>query len=141
MKYFFRLAVITSIAFSAAFPAYAADHDEDMLKSIEQTWVTAVEQADQATLERVFDDSFIEITASGARRTKNDVLLASPPPPGSTQTLMNVDVRVNGDTAIVTGINRSKSAPTAQATNYSFTDVFLRKNDGWRAVSAHMTRK
>ncbi|WP_144147762.1 nuclear transport factor 2 family protein [Paraburkholderia sp. BCC1884] len=141
MKHVLRLVAVASLALSAVFPAQAADHDEGALKTIEQTWITASSNTDRVTLDKILDDSFIDTTPSGARRSKSDVLLAPPPPPGSTQTLMNLEVRVNGDTAIVTGINHFNPGANAQPSDYSFTDVFVRRENSWRAVSAQMTRK
>lgn len=141
MKHLLLLAAVASLTFSAAFPAYAADHDEDTLKAIEQTWITASSNTDRVTLDKLLDDSFIDTTPSGTRRSKSDVLLAPPPPPGSTQTLMNLEVHLTGNTAIVTGINHFNPGANAQPSDYSFTDVFVRRETGWRAVSAQMTRK
>lgn len=141
MKHLLRIFAAASLALSVALPAFAADHDEDTLKSLEQTWITASSNTDRATLDKLLDDSFIDTTPSGTRRSKSDVLLAPPLPPSSTQTLMNLDVRVNGDTAIVTGTNHFIPGPNAQPRDYSFTDVFVRKESGWRAISSQMTRK
>ncbi|NYH23621.1 nuclear transport factor 2 family protein [Paraburkholderia bryophila] len=141
MKHILRLAAVVSLALAAIIPAYAADRDEDALKTIEQTWITASSNTDRVTLDSLLDDSFIDTTPSGTRRSKSDVLLAPPPPPGSTQTLTNLEVRVNGDTAIVTGTNHFTLGPNAQPSDYSFTDVFVRKERDWRAVSAQITRK
>lgn len=141
MKHILRLAAVASLALAAAIPAYATDSDEVALKTIEQTWITASSNTDRVTLDKLLDDSFIDTTPSGARRSKTDVLLAPPPPPGSKQSLMNLEVRVNGDTAIVTGTNHFIPGPNAEPSDYSFTDVFVRKETGWHAVSAQMTRK
>ncbi|MFM0647800.1 nuclear transport factor 2 family protein [Paraburkholderia bryophila] len=141
MKHVLRLVAFVSLALSAAFPAHAGDHDEETLKSLEQTWITASSNTDRSTLDKLLDDFFIDTTPSGARRSKSDVLLAPPPPPSSTQTLVNLEIRVNGDTAIVTGTNHFTPGANAQPSDYSFTDVFVRRETGWRAVSAQMTRK
>jgi hypothetical protein len=122
-------------------PSFATDQDESTLKTMEQTWITAISNTDRVTLEKLLDDSFIETTPNGARRSKSDVLLASPLPLGSTQTLMDMDVRVNGNTAVVTGINHFKRDPDAQPVDYSFTDVFVRKPEGWRVMSTQMTHR
>ncbi|WP_176058825.1 nuclear transport factor 2 family protein [Paraburkholderia sp. BCC1876] len=141
MKPLIRLAAVATLTLSTVFPAHAADHDEDRLKSLEQTWITASSNTDRVTLDKLLDDSFIDTTPTGTRRSKSDVLLAPPPPPSSTQTLVNLEVRVNGDTAIVTGTNHFNPGANAQPSDYSFTDVFVRRETGWRAVSAQMTRK
>ncbi|ASW00320.1 hypothetical protein CJU94_08085 [Paraburkholderia aromaticivorans] len=122
-------------------PAFAADQDETTLKALEQTWITAITNTDRSTLDKLLDDSFVETAPNGTRRSKSDLLLAPPPPPGSTQTLMDMDVRVSGDTAVVTGINHFRRNPASQPADYSFTDVFVRKPEGWRVISSQMVRR
>ncbi|MFM0554017.1 nuclear transport factor 2 family protein [Paraburkholderia sediminicola] len=134
--------VLTLLTLCVAAPrAFAADNDEAVLKATEQTWITAIVNTDRVTLDKLLDDSFVETSPNGQRRSKSDLLLAPPPPPGSTQVLMDLDVHLNGDTAIVIGTNHFKPNATAQPVDYSFTDVFVRRADGWRAVSSQMTRR
>ena len=121
--------------------AFATDNDETTLKAMEQTWITAIVNTDRVTMDKLLDDSFVETSANGQRRGKSDLLLAPPPPPGSSQVLMDMDVHLNGDTAVVTGTNHFKPGPTVQPVDYSFTDVFVRRVDGWRVVSSQMTRR
>ncbi|RKR44204.1 nuclear transport factor 2 family protein [Paraburkholderia sp. BL17N1] len=141
MKALNRLTLAILLASSLASPAFASDQDEATLKAMEQTWATATANTDRVALEKLLDDSFVDTTPSGSHRSKSDLLLAPPPPPGSTQTLMDMEVRVNGDTAIVTGINQFRANRGARPVDYSFTDVFVRKSEGWRAIAAQMIRK
>lgn len=141
MKIRSRLALTLLTLCFAAPRAFAADNDEITLKAMEQTWITAIVNTDRATMDKLLDDSFVETSPNGQRRSKSDLLLAPPPPPGSSQVLMDMDVRLNGDTAIVTGTNHFKPGPAAQPVDYSFTDVFIRRADGWRVVSSQMTRR
>jgi hypothetical protein len=135
-----RLATACALFLSAAPGVSAAQSDDTALKSIEQAWVTASVQSDRATLDKLLDDSFIEIMPSGASRSKSDLLIAQPPTKGSTQSLQDVQVRVYGDSAVVTGINRY-AAPGMPAHNFAFTDVYVRSGDSWRAVATHISRK
>ncbi|MFM0225201.1 MULTISPECIES: nuclear transport factor 2 family protein [Paraburkholderia] len=141
MKTPYRFALTALLMASFTLPAFATDQDESTLKAMEQTWITAVTNTDRVTLEKLLDNSFVETSPNGVRRSKSDLLLAPPPPPGSSQDLTDMDVRVNGDTAIVIGTNRFKTNPAAQPVNYSFTDVFVRKADGWRIMSSQMSRR
>lgn len=141
MKLSPQLKICTLLLSTVTFATLAADRDEDTLKSLEQTWITAVSSTDRVTLEKLLDDSFVETTPAGSRRSKSDLLLATPPAPGSTQKLMDLDVKVKGDTAIVRGINHFTPARGTPGVDYLFTDVFVREADGWRAVSSQMTRK
>jgi ketosteroid isomerase-like protein len=144
MKIAFLLTVSALLFCLVESPALAVnqrDQDEATLKEMEQTWVTAVTNGDRVTLAKLLDDSFIETSPNGMRRSKSDLLLAPSPASGSSQTLVDLDVRVNGDTAIVSGTNRFRPALDAQAVNYAFTDVFVRKTEGWRVMSSQMTRR
>lgn len=140
MKRSIRLATACALLLSAACGVSAAQNDESALKSIEQAWITATVQSDRATLDKLLDDSFIEIMPSGVSRSKTDLLIAQPPAKGSTQSLEDVQVRVYGDSAVVTGVNRY-AAPGMAAHDFAFTDVYVRSGDNWRAVATHISRK
>lgn len=141
MKKSLTATIATFFITFAMSPVFAADHDEETLKSLEQTWIAAVSTTDRAMLDKILDDAYVETTPSGARRGKSDAMLASPPPPGSSQALTDVDVRVTGDTAIVTGTNHFLPTATSKPVDYLFTDVFVRRAEGWRVVSSQMTRR
>lgn len=111
---------------------------EAQLRAVEHAWIAAAVQRDRATLDRLLAADFVDISYRGQRRTKADVLRAQAAPPGSRQTVSDLQVRVYGDTGIVTGVNTvtiTKRAPV----RVRFTDVFVRTKDGWRAVSAQET--
>ena len=141
MKTRFCLALTLLTLCFAAPRAFAVGNDEAILKAMEQTWITAIVNTDRATMDKLLDESFVETSSNGQRRSKSDLLLAPPPPAGSSQVLMDMDVHLNGDTAVVTGTNCFKRNPGAERVNYSFTDVFVRKGDEWRVVSSQMTRR
>jgi hypothetical protein len=122
-------------------PAFAANQDEELLRGLEQAWVTAASTGDRVTLAKLLDETFIETSSNGTRRSKSDLLAASPPPASSSQFLTDINVQVQGDTGVVSGTNRFKPSLDAQAVNYSFTDVFVRRAEGWRAVSSQMIRR
>lgn len=127
------------LAGSGALAAQPAD-DDAVLQQLELTWVHATATGDRAELAKVLDDSYIETNAKGQRRSKSDVLSASPLPPGSTQTLIDLDVHVTGDTAVVTGTNRLRISASEVPQNFAFTDVFVRQNGTWRATASHLSR-
>lgn len=141
MKARFRFSLLILTLCFVAPRAFSAGSDETTLKAMEQTWVTAIANSDRASMDKLLDDSFVETSPNGQRRSKSDLLLAPPPPPGSSQVLTDMDVRLNGDMAFVTGTNHFKLNATAQPVDYSFKDVFVRRVDGWRAVSSQMTRR
>jgi ketosteroid isomerase-like protein len=111
---------------------------EAQLRAVEHAWITAAIQHDRSMLDRLLAADFVDISYRGERRTKADVLHAQAAPSGSRQILSDLQVRVYGETGIVTGVNTvtmTKRAPV----RVRFTDVFVRTKDGWRAVSAQET--
>src|SRR5215471_10437138 len=92
--------------FAISAPAFAAQSDQSTIRQMEETWVQASMHHDTDTLKLLLDDSYREITPSGKARSKSDVLSAPPAPAGSTQTLQNMQVRVDGDQAVAFGENR-----------------------------------
>lgn len=62
-------------------------------------------------------------------------------PQGGSQVLEDVRVQVLDNVAVVTGINRYTPATGYKAIEYRFTDVFVKREDGWRVAAARMLRK
>jgi hypothetical protein len=135
---FFAAPLLTAFAFSA--PVFATQNDEAVIRQMEQTWLQASMHRDRDTLDALLDDSYHEITPSGMARTKSDVLSAPPLPAGSTQTLRNVEVHVDGDRAVAVGEDHFM-APNGQSAVFAFKDDFLRRDGQWRIVGSWMSRK
>lgn len=139
-----RTAILTAISLllssAASFSYAAATADEAALFALEQSWAKAASSHDEAVLDKVLDDSFVEVAANGTRRGKADVLTAPGLAAGASQALDQLEADVNGDTATVTGVNYYSPAQGAVAIKFVFTDVFARRPDGWRAISTHMSR-
>lgn len=110
------------------------------LMSLEQDWVSATTSGDRAALNNLLDDSFVERLPNGRVRSRAEVLQAPPPPAGSTQTLHSMQVRINGDWAVVNGVNTYRPSPDGATQDYQFTDMFKRDGDVWKIVSSQMTR-
>lgn len=140
MKLYMLFIVPVLAAFTLATPTYASENDETVIRQMEEAWVQASMHHDRDTLKLLLDDSYREITPSGTARSKSDVLNAPPAPAGSTQTLQSVQVRVDGDQAVVIGENRFM-APDGQQAVFAFKDDFARHDGQWRVVGSWMSRK
>ncbi|MFM0174940.1 nuclear transport factor 2 family protein [Paraburkholderia sediminicola] len=139
-----RTAILTTAALmlaSVATYSYAATPDEAALVALEQSWAKAASTHDVAVLDKVLDDSYVEVTANGTRRGKADALAAPGLAPGASQSLSEVQATVNGDIAVVSGVNYYSSGPGALAVKFVFTDIYAKRPDGWRAISSHMARR
>jgi hypothetical protein len=113
--------------------------DREALLSIESEWLAG--EHDRDTLRRVLADDFVHPVSAGIFLTKDQHIEWAgqhPPPPGRHQRFDQLRARVYGDTGIVTGIVIA-SGPTGGEDRTIFTDVFVRREGRWQAVSAQET--
>ncbi len=120
-------------------PAPAETGDAQQLLTLEQRWLTAAMQRDTKTLKDILADDFVDVTYQGGLRDKADHLKSSLAPNKTKQTLEELKVRVYGDTGIVTGQNTIVADDGSFTARVRFTDVFVRQQGMWRAVSAQET--
>lgn len=117
--------------------------DEHEVRKVETEWGDAFERRDFATLDRIMADEYILTDPLGNVRGKaeslaaleaNDVLFESTKSD-------NVKVRINGDTAVVTGRSTFKGRYKgwSMAGKYQYTDVLVKRSGAWQAVSSHIT--
>lgn len=109
------------------------------IESLEHQWLNAAQSHDRATLDRILADDFVDVSSNGAFRSKADALAGGNAPPGATQTLHELRVRVYGDCAIANGVNVVHSDIQGWTVEVPFTDVFARRAGRWQAVSAQET--
>jgi ketosteroid isomerase-like protein len=116
---------------------------EDEIRQIEFTWGQAFEQRDMATLDRLMDDEYIVTDPLGNVRTKAESLAALESNQVRFESTKsdNVNVRVNGDTAVVTGRSsfRGRYRGWSMCGQYQYTDVLVKRSGSWRALSSHIT--
>lgn len=116
---------------------------EDEIKRIEIEWGEAFERRDMTALERFMADEYVVTDPLGNVRSKAESLAAIE----SNEVLFestksdNVHVRVNGDTAIVTGRStfRGRYKGWSMCGQYQYTDVLVKRGGYWKAVSSHIT--
>lgn len=122
-----------------AWPAWAAAPDRAQIVALEHRWLDAIRHHDSRTLETILAAGFTDTNASGKVRDREEVLSHASAPPNTTQAITQLKVRVYGDTAIASGINTVHSLAKGWTVEIAFTDVFVRGNRGWQAVSAQET--
>lgn len=91
-------------------------------------------------LNDLLDNKFLEIFPGDVRRTKRDLLAATTLRSGGSQVLADLRVQVLDNVAVVTGINMYTPAAGYRAISYRFTDVFVKREDGWRVAASRMRR-
>lgn len=137
------LAALLSAAQAAAFAGSSGLVDEaavdKTLIHLEHVWVRALEEHDVPVLQRILADDFIDTSYRGRLRTKADLLAGRVSADIASERLSELKVRVFGNTAVVTGLNTVTGTKQAWAARVRFTDVFVRRNGRWQAVSAQET--
>lgn len=92
-------------------------------------------------LNDLLNDKFFEVFPGDIRRDKRKMLAAAGLPAGGSQVLEDVRVQVLDNAAVATGINRYTPAAGYKTIGYRFTDVFVKREDGWRVAASRMRRK
>jgi len=114
---------------------------ELLLKRLVRSWHHAIRSRDTATLDAIWDDTYISTGPDGSRISVVDELemVASPDLTFHALEADDLEVRVYGDTAVVLGCSRSRGEYNGEDASgtYRFTTVFRRGPAGWRAVVSH----
>lgn len=115
--------------------------DRDVLLKIEARWNKAVSDRDPATAAKIISDDFRYITPNGKVMDRAAVLKATGDKDYEIEPFQteDVEVRVHGDTAVITGRfqQRGKYKGEAFTVQLRYTDVWTRTKAGWQAISAH----
>lgn len=134
----------TTAAASPSAPAESTADIEKALLQMERDWMEAIKNRDKATLERLLADDFVSISWDGKTYNKVDGIAANLTPDSQldSYTLTPLKVRIYGDAAVVTGGDTEKSSFKGKDTSgqYAWTDVYVKRNGRWQAVSTHSSR-
>lgn len=120
------------------------DQDTRRLKEIQQQLAAAWVARDRDAIERLVAPDWVVTHVAGQRLTRSDVLrdmLESDATRIESMTADEVEVRLFGETAVVTGRTHARGVQSGATFDVSlrFTDVFVRRSDHWQAVASHAT--
>jgi len=136
-------AASSSTPAAATTPA-STENVEQTIRRLENERSQAIVRGDTATLERIYADDFSNVGSSGAVRNKAQLIAdnKSGALKVESQTLDNVNVRVYGDAAIVTGLATLKGQDKGKdiSGQFRFTRVYVKRNGQWQMVVAHNSR-
>jgi uncharacterized protein (TIGR02246 family) len=122
----------------------STENVEQTIRRLENERAQAIVRGDTATLEWIYADDFSNVGSSGAIRNKAQLIEdnKSGALKLESQTLDNVNVRVYGDAAIVTGLATLKGQDKGRDINgqFRFTRVYVKRNGQWQLVAAHNSR-
>ncbi len=117
---------------------------QQTLLQLERDWEQANAKNDTAALERILAPEFVSTDSEGRLTTRDQFFMRrkSGQVTFNTYTQDDYKVSVIGDTAIVTGRSTYKGARDGKALSEQvrWTDVFVRRNGGWQAVTTHSSR-
>ena len=144
--FIFALAVTVQLATAQAsqqdtgsIPANAVD----AIKALEEARNQAVLHGDVAALDRMTSDDYTFITLRGELRTKSEILkgFASGSFKYESRQISGLNVRVYGDTAVVTGRSLQKGAENGKDYSgaYWFTRVYVKQQGRWTTVALQTT--
>ncbi|MGH9769176.1 MAG: alpha/beta fold hydrolase, partial [Blastocatellia bacterium] len=122
-----------------------SNNDEMQLRKLENDWLCAYISGDKATYDRVVADDFTGTDESAIKRTKEQdrALLPAAPVPGGIALNEDVQVRLYGETAVVTGRIVTKVKVGDQEIpgfTTRFTDTWLKRQGRWQVVARHYGR-
>lgn len=114
------------------------------LREIQQALSAAWIARDRDGIERLIAPDWAVTHVAGQRMTRDEVfrtMLESDATQMTASTADEIDVRVFGDAAVVTG--RTHALGTQSGVPFDvrlrFTDVFVRRDGRWQAVASHAT--
>jgi pimeloyl-ACP methyl ester carboxylesterase len=118
---------------------------EQELRKLENDWLSVYISGDKATYDRVVADDFTGTDESAVKRGKEQdrALLPAAPTPGGVALNEDVEVRLYGETAVVTGRIVTKfKARDQEILGFAtrFTDTWLKRQGRWQVVARHYSR-
>jgi ketosteroid isomerase-like protein len=117
---------------------------EQQLKKMEDDWQKATRAKDTAALKRIIAEDWAATNEMGKILNREEYLSQTTANTDVIQSNENTDmqVRVFGDTAVVTGGLTEKGTRngTAYTDTYKWTDVFVKRGGHWQAVASQWAK-
>jgi ketosteroid isomerase-like protein len=117
---------------------------EQAIKKLEQEWADALVKRDQVVIDRIESPDWMLTDAEGnlVSKAKVDADLKSGALVFESVHNDELRVRVFGDTAIAYGLVTEKIKFQGKNTSDQcrFTDVFIKRDGRWQAISTHLSR-
>jgi ketosteroid isomerase-like protein len=115
----------------------------DEIKALEEARNQALLHGDVAALDKMTSDDYTFITLRGEMRTKSDILkgFASGSFKYESRQIFDLNVRLYGDTAVVTGRSIQKGTENSKdySGSYWFTRVYIKQNGRWVSIALQAT--
>ncbi len=135
-------------AFAQSAPAHpetSAAETEQLLIRIELSWGDAVMRKDIKAIDSILADDWVAIDYEGKPLTKAQHMadLRAGASAAEDVEYGPINVRLFGDTAVITGSNTEKAVNQGRngTGKYFWTDVWLKRNGRWQVVASHYTKE
>ena len=143
MRFVILLATAWLLA-TVAFPVRADDGDKRVLQAIDASWNQLRLKPDVEGLDRLLCDDWLSTHSDGRVQDKAGYLRELSNRSRANQAIENqdVEVRLEGDTAVVTGTSVQAGTRNGQAWSgrFRFTRTWVRREGGWRMLASHASR-
>lgn len=117
---------------------------QEQLKRMEKQRAEALMKGDTRLLDRTTADDYTMITSSGQLRDKSRMIgdLKSGEVKFESADVDDLQVRVYGDAAVVTGLHTQKARSSGNdiSGTYRFTRFYVKQKGEWKAVAYQATR-
>jgi uncharacterized protein (TIGR02246 family) len=121
----------------------SAPSSEQEIRTLEDERNRAILKGDASALERMTADDYTFITLRGELRTKSEIVkgFQSGSFKYESRTISDLNIRVYGDTAVVTGRSTQKGSENGKdySGDYRFTRVYVKHNGRWLTVALQTT--
>ena len=121
----------------------AASSKEQEIRTLEEQRNQAILDGNAAALKRMTSDDYTFITLRGELRTKEEIVkgFRSGSFKYDSRTISDLNIRVYGDTAVVTGRSSQKGKENGKdySGDYRFTRVYIKQKGHWVTVALQTT--
>jgi hypothetical protein len=126
--------------FALSHAASAQNKDSELLKKLNEEWISSYPTKDTLKMNSIFADDFVLINPSGVKMTKRDIFsnLAHSTNPVLTAKVDSVEIRLFHNIGIVNA-KASFTFKSGEAGKTCYMDVYEKRAGKWVAVAAHVT--
>jgi len=135
------LLAVLCLAVVATVSARAQESGEAAVRALEMRMLDCYKLRQVEVFAAVLDDDFVITFEDGSTYSKTGYLSYSAS--SSTRVelaeILEMKVRMHGETAVVTGVYHEKGVDAQKEYDYRdrFTDIWMKKSGRWRLVAAH----
>jgi ketosteroid isomerase-like protein len=142
----FETLLLLAFLLALALPLSAGGTDDDgkSLPAIDASWNSLRLESDVEGLERLLCDDWLLTHSDGRVQDKADYLKELSSRTRANQVIENqdVEVRLHGDTAVVTGTSVQAGTSNGQpwSGRFRFTRTWILRDGDWRMLASHSSR-